>query len=286
MTEIREPQLGFQIGISDVYVHAKPFLKWAGGKQKLLSQFAPHFPDSVSRYFEPFLGGGAVFFHLQPSVAILGDFNGALIEAYRIVKENVEELIASLKEHQNDKSYYYNIRGKDPSSMNPVERASRFIFLNRTCYNGLYRVNNKGQFNVPFGRYKNPTICDEDRLRAAGLALQNVQLVAGDFEETLSSAQEGDLVYLDPPYDPISDTSSFTSYTRDGFGEDEQKRLSHVFRDLNGRGCQVMLSNSDTPLVRELYGGFEFVEVQARRAINSDPKGRGLITELLVLNFE
>ena len=268
-------------------VAARPFVKWAGGKGQLLVQMAPFFPPyhAYRRYFEPFLGGGAVFFHLQPSIAFLSDTNEELINAFRIVRDHVEELIQSLRKHRNEAGYYYQVRAQDPKTLSPVERASRFIFLNKTCYNGLYRVNRKGRFNVPFGRYKNPKILDEENLRSASIALRSAHLEVKDFEEALTIAERGDFIYLDPPYHPLSATSSFTSYTSSGFGEDQQRRLASVYRDLDQRGALLMLSNSDTPLIRELYHDFRIIELQANRAINSRGDRRGPVTELLTLNY-
>lgn len=266
---------------------ASPILKWAGGKGALLSQFAPHFPalGRYKRYFEPFLGGAAVFFHLQPAESFLYDLNPQLIEVYSVVRENVEELISALKIHHNDREYFYEIRAQQPNELTSIQRAARFIFLNRTCYNGLYRVNRQGQFNVPFGKYKNPTICDEHGLRLASSSLQQAHLEVADFEVVLGVAERDDLVYFDPPYEPLSPTSSFTSYTSDGFNSADQRRLVDTFRTLDARGCLLMLSNSSAPLIYELYQGFHIHEINARRAINSKANGRGIIKELLITNF-
>jgi DNA adenine methylase len=266
---------------------AGPVVKWAGGKKALIAQFAPHFPapGTYRRYFEPFLGGAAVFFYLQPERSFLFDLNAQLIEVYHVIRDDVEGLIAALKVHRNAPDYFYEIRAQNPVELRPAERAARFIFLNRTCYNGLYRVNRQGQFNVPFGRYKNPTICDEPGLRAASAALQNAHLEVADFEIVLSLAEPGDLIYFDPPYEPLSLTSSFTSYTSNGFSSDDQHRLAATYRTLDSRGCLLMLSNSSAPLIYDLYSGFHIHEISARRAINSKPDGRGAITELLITNF-
>jgi DNA adenine methylase len=266
---------------------AAPILKWAGGKNGLISQFAPHFPrrSDFKRYLEPFLGGAAVFFYLQPEQSFLFDLNAQLVEVYTVLRDDVEGLINALKLHFNDRDYFYTTRAQDPSKLTPVERASRFIFLNRTCYNGLYRVNRQGQFNVPYGDYKNPTICDDPGLRAASAALQSAMLEVADFEIVLEYAQIHDLVYFDPPYEPLSRTSSFTSYTSNGFTSADQYRLAEVFTTLDARGCFLMLSNSNTTLIRELYRDFHLYEINARRAINSKGNGRGVIKELLVTNF-
>jgi DNA adenine methylase len=266
---------------------AKPFIKWAGGKSRLLPALSRHFPPrgETGRYFEPFLGGAALFFHLEHPHSFLSDTNRDLVELYQVVQQNVEELIEALKVHKNERGYFYQVRSQDPAILTPVQRAARLIYLNKTCFNGLYRVNSRGQFNVPFGKYKNPAICDADGLRAASGALQSADISIRDFESVLEQAQPGDFIYFDPPYHPINKTSSFTSYTAGKFGEEEQRRLAAVYAQLVDRGCFVMLSNSDTPLIRKLYGGFHIHEIQASRAINSKPEGRGKITELLIVNY-
>jgi DNA adenine methylase len=266
---------------------ASPILKWAGGKGALLSQFASHFPtpNRYKRYFEPFLGGAAVFFHLQPAESFLYDLNPQLIEVYSVVRENVEGLISALKIHHNDRVYFYEVRAQQPTNLTPIQRAARFIFLNRTCYNGLYRVNRQGQFNVPFGKYTNPTICDEKKLRLASSCLQQAHLNVADFEAILDIAEKGDLIYFDPPYEPLSPTSNFTSYTSHGFTSADQRRLAEAFHRLADRGCLLMLSNSSAPLIYELYQGFHIHEINARRAINSKASGRGVIKELMITNF-
>ncbi|UCG23209.1 MAG: DNA adenine methylase [Chloroflexota bacterium] len=268
---------------------ARPFLKWAGGKRRLLGQYADYFPlpSTIGRYYEPFIGSAAVFFHLQPAGACLADVNQNLVEVYRAVQQDVESVIKALKAHKNEVDYYYRIRAQDPAGLTLAQRAARLIFLNRTCYNGLYRENQKGQFNVPFGRYDNPTICDEDRLRQASKALQGAELAVGDFESVVAPAGPGDFVYFDPPYVPLSDTSSFTAYNRFGFDLDDQRRLARVIERLTRRGCQVMLSNSSAELVYELYDRLEYrlVPIQALRSINSKAERRGPVKELLILNY-
>jgi DNA adenine methylase len=274
-----------------------PLVKWAGGKGQLLSQFEAHLPSGFGGYVEPFVGGGAVFFHLYSQglldgkQVVLIDQLEELINCYSVVQEQVEGLIAELRRHEPFKTnadYYYAVRAWDRQPgyalRSDVVRAARFVFLNRTCYNGLYRVNRRGEFNVPFGRYRNPKICDVQNLRATSRALQGVHLVAGDFERCLAFATEGDLVYLDPPYHPLSETANFTSYTAAGFGAEDQRRLARVFEALDGRGCQLMLSNSPTPFVQYLYDAYEQIEVQASRPISSKADGRGAIAELLVTN--
>lgn len=268
---------------------AGPFLKWAGGKGGLIRQYSAHFPprERFGRYYEPFLGSAAVFFYLQPTNACLADVNEKLVELYRVVQNNVEALIEALKVHRNEKDYYYRIRAQEPTRLTSIQRAARLIFLNKTCFNGLYRENRKGQFNVPFGRYENPTICDAERLRASSRALQGVELRVADFEEVVADASPGDLIYFDPPYAPLSTTSNFTSYNKHGFGFDDQKRLAETFQQLTARGCLVMLSNSSAPVIYELYGGlgYNLIEIAARRSINSRADGRGAIKELLITNF-
>ncbi len=275
----------------------RPFLKWAGGKGQLLSQFEPYWPGDFGRYFEPFLGGGAVFFHLYNTgrlagkEVVLADSLEELINCFRVVRDHVDDLIDELGRHEPhklDREYYGRVRAWDRepgySRRGEVERAARFVYLNHTCYNGLYRVNRRGEFNVPFGRYRNPTVCNAANLRAAAQSLQGVQLLAADFQPCLESAATGDLVYLDPPYQPLSPTAHFTAYTAGDFGFDDQQRLARLFADLDARGCQVMLSNSATAPIRHLYAGYEQVVLQAARPINSHGQARGPVPELLVLS--
>jgi DNA adenine methylase len=283
----KDSQLSYRPEFLHKRVKAKPFVKWAGGKRKLIASFAPHFPPmrQVKHYYEPFLGGGAVFFHLQHPHSFLSDGNQELVELYQVVRDDVEGLIKVLKRHRHEKAYYYQVRAQDRGTLEPVERAARFIFLNKICFNGLYRVNSKGQFNVPFGRHKNPRICDAAGLRAASLALQGVCVFTADFESAVSNAVGQDLIYFDPPYHPLSETSNFTSYTANRFDAHEQARLAQVCCDLDRRGCYVMLSNSDTPFIRKLYTDFHMIQVQANRAINSNASKRAKITELLIVNY-
>jgi DNA adenine methylase len=287
LLKISEPQMGYALDFPGSRIKARPFIKWAGGKSQLLPEMAKLFPpkDQIGRYFEPFLGGGAVFFYLQHPKSFLSDTNRELVELYDTVKNDVEKLIKALKPHKNEHDYFYEIRSQNPDSLSSIERAARFIYLNKTCFNGLYRVNSKGGFNVPFGRYKNPAICDAEGLRAASAALQNAKITYGDFQSVLEKAKTTDFIYFDQPYQPLNKTSSFTSYTSGGFGEKEQRQLAELYKELSNRGCFVMLSNSDTPLIRELYKDFCINEIQASRAINSNGSGRGKITELLVINY-
>lgn len=264
----------------------KPFLKWAGGKRQLISQYEPYFPARFNHYFEPFAGSAAIFFYLRPHRATLSDSNGRLIEVYRVVRDHVEELIVGLQGHLNEPDYYYAVRAQDVEQLSAIERAARFIYLNKTCYNGLYRVNKKGRFNVPFGRYTKPKICDEARLRAVSALLQKTNLRVEDFEASVQTAAAGDFIYFDPPYAPLSKTSSFTAYERNGFGEQEQRRLARVVQRLTRLGVSVMLSNSSAPLTYALYDtpDYRLIPVQARRSINSQANKRGAIQELLILN--
>lgn len=274
--------------------NAKPFLKWVGGKHQLLSQFEKLFPKSFNRYFEPFLGGGAVFFHLWNTGRLakqvfLIDNNEELINTYWVVRDNLEALVDLLANHKknHNKDYYYQVRSLDKQSvrLNNVERAARTIYLNKTCYNGLYRVNSKKQFNVPIGSYKNPKILYKDVLVAASSALQNTSLQVNDFREVVNLAQANDFFYFDPPYDPVSKTANFTGYTANSFRDKDQQDLAGVFKDLTEKGCFCMLSNSYTPFILELYQDFRIELVDARRAVNSDGNGRGSITEIVVLNY-
>ncbi|UJG40447.1 MAG: DNA adenine methylase [Candidatus Heimdallarchaeum aukensis] len=270
-------------------ISPEPVVKWAGGKRGLIEQYSRYFPSNFNHYFEPFFGGGAVFFHLSSlgliKKAKISDINSELINMYIVIRDNVEELISELKsgKYYNDKEQYYKIRAEEPND--PVLRAARLIYLNHTCFNGLYRVNKKGKFNVPYGRYpKDVKIFDENNLREVMLSLQNVEITVEDFEESVKEAQEGDFIYFDPPYAPLSKTADFTSYTKEGFGEKEQQRLAKVFRKLCEKGCYVMESNSSAPIIKELYSDFDIITVSAKRYINSDPSGRKGVDELLILS--
>ncbi|MBD3184168.1 Dam family site-specific DNA-(adenine-N6)-methyltransferase [Candidatus Poribacteria bacterium] len=273
---------------------AKPFLKWAGGKQKLLDEYDKYFPTHFNHYFEPFVGGGAVFFHLWnigkfSKEVFLFDSNKELINTYRVVRDKIEELITAISVHKkkHNKDYYYKIRSLDRKNiyLNNVERAARTIYLNKTCYNGLYRVNSKGQFNVPMGSYKNPSILYEEVLRTASKALQIAHIECMDFREIVDYTKEDDFIYFDPPYKPVSKTSSFTSYTSDKFNDKDQKALAYIFNELTRKKCLCMLSNSYSPLILELYKDFRIEIVRTNRSINSNPDGRGDIKEVVVLNY-
>lgn len=266
--------------------YPRPFMKWAGGKRQVLSQYLPFFPTNIRTYYEPFLGGGAIFFHLQPSKSVLTDINAELVNVYQCVRDAVEEVILLLREHQkhHQKDYYYSVRA-NPSA-EPIERAARLLYLNKTCFNGLYRENSKGQFNVPMGRYKKPAICNPELLCSASHALQSAEIALEPFEYILKrSFHPQDLIYFDPPYHPISATSNFTSYNRYAFRTEDQIRLRETFVELARRGLRVMLSNSDCPFIRELYEGFNIHTIQAARSINSKCARRGKITELLITSY-
>ncbi len=264
----------------------KPFVKWVGGKRQLVNEIHKRTPLNFNRYYEPFIGGGAVFFSNGFNKSIISDVNQELINVYYVIKENVEDLIISLKKHLYDEEYFYKLRKKDISLSNNVEKASRFIYLNKTCYNGLYRVNKKGQFNVPFGKYKSPLICDEENLRAVNCKLKKTKILCTDFEKSVLTAKKNDFVYFDPPYMPLSSTSYFVGYNKNGFIYNEQIRLRDVFKKLSEKGVYCMLSNSYTKEVKELYSEFNIDTVKAGRAINSKANGRGKIKEVIITNYE
>ncbi len=268
----------------------RPFLKWAGGKGFLLDTLRELMPRSFNTYYEPFIGGGALFFACRPERAHLVDVNHELINTYQTVRDNVSEVIAELEKHRYEKEYYYQLRNVDRTpeyqQWTAVERAGRFIFLNKTCFNGLYRVNSKGHFNVPFGDYSNPKLVDHANLNACSRALQAAELTIGDFEGVLVSAREGDFVYFDPPYVPASPTANFTGFSAGGFTDDDQRRLYQVCVALHERGVRFMLSNSCTELALNLYRAFNYRLVQVPRAINSKGDKRGKVNELIIRNYE
>lgn len=287
--------------VESVFAHykenkPKPFVKWVGGKRQLLKQFKlmnlyppKYFDPSKANYFEPFVGGGAVFFDLLPQKAVLSDLNNELVITYNVIKNNVEKLIKSLKKHKYNKEYYLKTRAKNLNKLSDIEIASRFIYLNKTCFNGMYRVNSSGKFNVPFGDQKNPLICNEENLLKVSDALRNVKIVNQDYKQVLKSTKKGDFVYFDPPYYPINKTSSFTGYTANGFLEKEQEELSDTYLKLHKKGCFVMLSNSNTDFIKKLYSNLDkkikVHKVNATRMINSDATKRGKIKEVLVVNY-
>lgn len=269
----------------------RPFMKWAGGKTQLITELNGRLPAEFGNYHEPFLGGGAFFFKLYRDSkfghARISDLNSELIDAYRAIRDSLEEVIAALSGYPHDAAFYYRLRAQRPAELSLPARAARMIYLNKTGYNGLYRVNKRGEFNVPFGRHKNPTYLDADNLRAVSRALQSVDIHHAPFETVLDHAREGDLVYFDPPYVPVSRTANFTSYQADGFSLDDQRRLRDVCVELTRRNVYILLSNSDTETARELFSRppFEVNEVLANRAINCDRGRRGKMTELIVTNY-
>jgi DNA adenine methylase len=272
--------------LSPVAIPPRPFLKWVGGKSQLIQQYTHYFPQGFKTYYEPFLGGGAIFFHLLPRQAVLTDVNPALVNVYRCVRDEVETLIKLLEQYQRQHSedYYYQIRSTPGSS--DVEQAARLIYLNKTCFNGLYRENSKGEFNVPLGRYKNPRVCHPDLLRTTSIALKNIELAVRSFETVLDRAHTAqDFVYFDPPYYPLSATSNFTAYSRSTFNQQDHVRLRDTFVELAQRGVKVMLSNSDCGFVRDLYEGFPIHTIAASRAINCNATKRGKITEVLITSY-
>ena len=264
----------------------RPFLKWVGGKSQLLAQFRPLLPEMFGRYFEPFVGGAALFFAMRPPRAVLRDVNEELVDCYAAIRDDVEGVITALGNHVYESDHYYEVRDLDPKKLSLAKRAARTIFLNKTGFNGLYRVNRKGQFNVPFGRHINPAICDEDNLRSCSLALTGVDVRVKDFKSIVSDAAPNDFVYFDPPYVPLSDTADFTGYSAGGFTWKDQERLRDVFRQLTEKGVFAMLSNADTKEVRDLYAAFSIEAVSATRSVNSDGAGRGKVSEVVVRNYE
>lgn len=266
-----------------------PIVKWVGGKRQLMFELLKNMPETYNRYFEPFIGGGALFFELQPQNGYISDMNEELINLYSVARDDVYNLIDDLNKHEISKEYFLKIRNLDRTEkynkLSDIQKASRFIYLNRTCFNGMYRVNSQGQFNVPFGNYKNPRIVDAENLINCSNLLKNTEICCADFSEILNKVQKGDFVYFDPPYVPLNETSSFTSYTKDGFDLDMQFKLRDVCDELDSMGVMFMLSNSDTKLVNELYSNYEIKKVFASRAINANGNGRGKITEVLVRNY-
>lgn len=272
----------------------KPILKWVGGKSQLINEIKNNLPKEYNDYYEPFIGGGAVLLNLEPQKAYANDSNTELINVYKQIKIRPNKLIALLIEHQKNhcKEYYYQMRmldreENDYSKLNDLDKAARFIYLNKTCYNGLYRVNRAGQFNTPMGSYKNPNICNEELIKELSNYFHNSQInfYNKDFEKFLNMPKEGDFVYLDPPYHPISKTASFTAYQNIGFTKEDQIRLKKVCDSLNERGVMFMLSNSDADFINELYQDYKIVKVKAKRNINSKGSERVPINEVLVMNY-
>jgi DNA adenine methylase len=290
MTPMVREQLALY-GLKEKKQVVKPFLKWAGGKRQLLPVIKKLLPPTYETYYEPFVGAGAVLFNLKPLSAVINDVNSELINCYKVVRDNSTALIEDLAGHQNSEEYFYKLReldrGGEFDRMSDIERASRIIYLNKTCFNGLFRVNRQGQFNAPFGRYKDPKIVNAEVILGDSDYLMNndVQILNHDFVRATETAQRGDFVYLDPPYDPVSDTSSFTGYSLNQFGRTEQERLRDLFENLTLRGCLVMLSNSATNFIENLYEDYNVIKVQANRSINSVGTGRQKIDEFLILNY-
>ena len=270
-----------------------PVLKWVGGKRQLLDVLVPLLPKNVSTYCEPFVGGGALLFDLQPQIAYVNDINDELIRVYKIIKNDVEALISALQEFKNESDFFYMVRDWDRdkekySSISDIEKAARMLYLNKTCYNGLFRVNNAGEFNSPFGNNRNPNIVNAGALRAVSsyLNMATVHITSLDYPEILRTLPKGTFTYFDPPYDPISDTSSFTGYAKGGFSRDEQIRLRECCDELHKRGLKFMLSNSATDFIKEQYASYHITIVQAKRAINSVATKRGEVDEVVVTNYE
>lgn len=269
-----------------------PVVKWVGGKRQLLDEITPLLPKRISTYCEPFLGGGAVLFSIQPPRAVVNDLNVDLIIVYEVIRDDVESLIESLKKHENTSDYFYSIRDIDRDkasyqALTKIEKASRLIYLNKTCFNGLFRVNSSGEFNSPFGHYKNPNIVNEPVLRAVSkyFNANDITFYSEDFAKTLGRVRKGGFVYLDPPYDPVSDTASFTGYNKGGFNRNEQIRLKNCCDELTQRGIKFLLSNSATDFIKDLYQEYDITIVKAKRAISADARKRGAIEEVLIRNY-
>jgi|SRR5580692_5586994 DNA adenine methylase len=262
----------------------RPFIKCAGGKNKLVPLIKEMIPPRFGAYHEPFAGGAALFFAMQPKNAFLSDVNKELMNVYTVVRDSVSDLICYLKEYQNNREYFNNVRERNFREGNELRRAADYIYVNKVCFNGLYRVNKAGQFNVPFGKYANPTICDADNLHACSLALQGVKLCSVPYNIATSDMREGDFCYIDSPYEPVSSTSSFTAYQPGSFTTEDQLRLSKVALALKQRGVFVLLSNSSAPIIYQLYPKPDWTirEIHAKRSINSDGDKRGNVTELLI----
>ena len=271
-----------------------PFLKWAGGKRQLMPEIRKMLPNGVTNhpYYEPFIGGGALFFELLPKRAVINDYNEELINVYTVIRDNPSELIEDLKRHKNTAEYFYKIRAIDRqplfSNLTRIERASRIIYLNKTCYNGLYRVNNAGEFNSPFGRYKNPNIVNEPVIKAVSKYLNSsqIQISSCDYALILKDIPTDSFVYLDPPYHPISESSSFTGYVQGGWDEGDQLRLRDVCNRLRDNGIKFLLSNSASDFIREIYSDYNIHIVQAKRSVNSNSSRRGQVDEFLIRNYE
>ena len=270
-----------------------PVLKWVGGKRQLLDELTKYTPKGIKSYCEPFLGGGALLFHLQPKVAFVNDINKELMGVYECIQKNVEELIEALQGFKNDADTFYAVRNWDRDreayeNRSSIEKAARILYLNKTCYNGLYRVNNAGEFNSPFGNYKNPNIVNAPVLRAVHAFFESCEIhfSSVDYFSLLDKIDYGTFVYLDPPYDPVSDTSSFTGYSKGGFSREDQARLKDFCDHLDHKGVKFMVSNSSTEFIRDLYSFYRIETIQAKRNINSDPTKRGDVDEVLIRNYK
>jgi len=286
---VREQLELYQVKKNFEKVPCKPFLKWPGGKRQLLRELLRHIPKKYGRFFEPFVGGGALFFSVKPEYGYISDINPELINVYEVVQSNVEELIESLKKHKNTEKYFYQLRDADRTEgykyWSKVEKASRLIYLNKTCFNGLYRMNSDGHFNVPYGFYKNPNIVDQHNLIACSVLLKKTEIALASFEAVEKKARKGDFVYFDPPYVPLNKTSSFTKYYKDDFDLDAQFALRELCDRLTSKGVFFMLSNSYTETVKDLYKNYHVKVVKANRAINCKADGRGKINELIIRNY-
>ncbi len=271
-----------------------PFLKWVGGKRQLMPSIVALLPKNISSYdyVEPFIGGGAVLFNLQPKNAVINDFNAELINVYNVIKNELDGLIIDLKKHQNNSDYFYELRSLDRNDgfkkLSQIQRASRIIYLNKTCFNGLYRVNNAGEFNAPFGRYKNPNIVNEPTLKAVNkfLNTNNISINNGDYTTVLKDTTEKSFVYLDPPYHPISESSNFTGYIQGGWNIYDQIELRKACDELHKKGVKFLLSNSSADFIKDQYKDYNISIVKANRAINSDGANRGEVDELLIRNYD
>jgi len=269
-----------------------PVVKWVGGKRQLLPVLTELLPERFTAYCEPFLGGGALLLWQQPQRAVVNDINSDLIQMYKVIRDDVEALILELEKHKNESEHFYKVRDWDRNkgiynSLSDAEKAARIIYLNKTCYNGLFRVNNAGEFNTPFGNYKNPNIVNVPTLRAVSKYFQKAEITFScrSYADVLAEIPRGTFVYLDPPYVPVSDTANFTGYSRGGFCRDDQIHLRECCDDLHRRGIKFMLSNSATDFIKEQYAAYNITIVQAKRAINSDAAGRGQVDEVVVRNY-
>ncbi|MCX6728571.1 MAG: DNA adenine methylase [Candidatus Saccharibacteria bacterium] len=297
MLEYKEMKSGGKLGSNkDSTVKARPFLKWVGGKSKLVPHLVEQFPKNYKTFHEPLVGGGAMFFSVQPKRACINDSNAILMGAYEDIKKDVDSVVAGLSKlekqyrkintEEERKEYYLKQRARfNAIHTRTIEKTILLIYLNKTCYNGMYRENSIGGFNVPFGKQTNPTICDETNLRAVSKALQKTKINMGSYEKCLRTVRPEDFIYFDPPYHPLNETSSFTSYQAGGFSAKDQEILRDKFKELSNKGCYVMMSNSNSPLIRKLYKEFKIHEIDAARSINSKASGRGKIVELYITNY-